>query len=88
MEYNSPEARKQAKETLERLMKEHDDTDKANWLHCGSLESAKFLGLQSIHSIKTLEHVRFGDFVDMKSRVYYRRITDTRAGRIYHKEDL
>ena len=87
LKYDSVEAREEAKRILHELMEKHQDKDQANWFHVGSLESAKILGLVSLHSIsRGLEHVGFGDFVDQKKGIYYRRVTDTKAGRIYHAE--
>lgn len=86
MEYDSDEAREQAKETLQKLMEKHGDADKSNWLHVGSLDSAKFLGLQSLHTIKGIRHAGFGDFMD--ENYYYKRVADTKAGRIMHRLKL
>ena len=83
MEYDSEEARVEAKAVLKRLMDERDDHDVENWLHCGSIESAKALGLKSLHEIKGLRHLGFGDFADLEFT--YERIVDTKAGRIYHR---
>ena len=83
MEYDSEEAREDAKAKLKKLMDERNDHDKSNWLHCGSLESAKALGLKSLHEVKDLRHLGFGDFADLE--FVYERIVDTKAGRIYHR---
>ena len=40
-EYDSEKAREETKKKLEALMKEFNDADKANWLHCGSMETLK-----------------------------------------------
>ena len=74
---------KTVKEILAELMEEYNDHDLENWFHLGSLEKAKELGIKSLHSVKRLEHIGFGDFVG--GGYEYRRVRDTAEGRIYRR---
>lgn len=74
---------KTAKEILDELMKKYNDDNKENWYHLGDLKKAKELGIESLHSVKDLEHIGFGSFAGGGFR--YKRIIDTNEGRLYHK---
>ena len=74
---------KTAKEILQGLMERYGDHNPENWLHLGSIEKAKELGIESLNSVKGLEHTGFGDFAG--GGYEYRRVADTQEGRIYHR---
>ena len=84
MQYDSQEALAEARIVLQELMDKYDDSDKEHWFHLGSRNSAKALGLKSLHDLThELEHRGFGFF--RSNGYFYDRKADTNAGRIYHR---